>query len=196
MKERTIDILMHPLKGRLMLEIWRRGEVTTRELGKVCADIPQATLYRHVRGLLDAGVIVVVREQKVRSVKEKVYAVSESFRQENAYTQEQTMTGDQFLALIAHGMANLMEQFSVYRGRENIDLSGDYVSFRVAGFYASDAEMEQIFMQLGQIINQVTSNDYAPGRKLRNLATISTPPRMGKCGSPQEDGHGPQGPAK
>ena len=67
------EILMHPVRIKISQALMRHNEsgLTPLEMVKIIQDVPQATLYRHIQILLDAGVIKVIKEKKVRSVTEK-----------------------------------------------------------------------------------------------------------------------------
>jgi Helix-turn-helix domain len=53
-------------------------ELTARQLHAELSDIPQASLYRHVGRLVDAGVLRVTREERVRGGTQRTYTVVES----------------------------------------------------------------------------------------------------------------------
>jgi DNA-binding transcriptional ArsR family regulator len=48
-------------------------QLTTRELLKAIPEVPQATVYRHVRALLKGGVLEVVEQRKIRGVEERIF---------------------------------------------------------------------------------------------------------------------------
>jgi len=74
-----VDILMHPVRLKISQALIRNKEngLTPREMLNIIEDVPQATLYRHIQVLLDAGIIRVLKEKKVRSVSEKYYTLNE-----------------------------------------------------------------------------------------------------------------------
>lgn len=51
-------------------------QLTTRQLQGLLADVPPASLYRHVRALAEAGVIVCAEQTAVRGTQERVYEVA------------------------------------------------------------------------------------------------------------------------
>lgn len=72
------DILMHPVRIKICQAIMRNKEngLTPLEMVKMIEDVPQATLYRHIQVLLDADIIRILKEKKVRSVSEKYYTLN------------------------------------------------------------------------------------------------------------------------
>jgi DNA-binding transcriptional ArsR family regulator len=70
----TADLITHPLRARILVGLMGR-ELTTGQLARLLPEVPRASLYRHVRRLLDGGLLRIVREVPVRGTLEKVYAV-------------------------------------------------------------------------------------------------------------------------
>jgi DNA-binding transcriptional ArsR family regulator len=75
-KGRKSDALLHPVRLAIVqqLEIGSR-KLTIGELATELPDIPQATLYRHVNALVEAGICTIVERRKVHSVEERVYGI-------------------------------------------------------------------------------------------------------------------------
>ncbi|WP_340373431.1 helix-turn-helix domain-containing protein [Peribacillus sp. FSL E2-0218] len=73
------EVLMHPVRMKISQVLMRNKEhgMTPLEMVKIIEDVPQATLYRHIQAMLDAGIIRVINEKKVKSVSEKYYALNE-----------------------------------------------------------------------------------------------------------------------
>lgn len=72
-----VETVLHPVRLRIVHALLDR-ELTARQLGDELGDIPQASLYRHVGRLLDAGVLRVTREERVRGGTQRTYTVDES----------------------------------------------------------------------------------------------------------------------
>ncbi|MCT1477667.1 helix-turn-helix domain-containing protein [Microbacterium sp. p3-SID336] len=70
------DVVLHPVRLRIILQFGGR-ELTTAELRRALPDVTQATLYRHVSALVDAGILVVVQERKVRGAIERTLALGD-----------------------------------------------------------------------------------------------------------------------
>ncbi|MEC2075294.1 helix-turn-helix domain-containing protein [Metabacillus fastidiosus] len=74
-----VEVLMHPVRMKISQALMRNKEngLTPLEMVKVIKDVPQATLYRHIQTLLDAGIIRILKEEKVKAVSEKYYTLNE-----------------------------------------------------------------------------------------------------------------------
>lgn len=73
------DILMHPVRMKMVQILFRHKEegLSPLEMVNMLDDVPQATLYRHLQKLLDANIIRILKEKKVRAVSEKHYVINE-----------------------------------------------------------------------------------------------------------------------
>lgn len=72
-----VETVLHPVRLRIVHALMDR-ELTARQLSTELSDIPQASLYRHVGRLVDAGVLRVTREERVRGGTQRTYTVVES----------------------------------------------------------------------------------------------------------------------
>jgi DNA-binding transcriptional ArsR family regulator len=72
-----VETVLHPVRLRIVHALMDR-ELTARQLSAELRDIPQASLYRHVGRLVDAGVLRVTREERVRGGTQRTYTVVES----------------------------------------------------------------------------------------------------------------------
>ena len=57
MKEDIMEVLMNPTHQRILQVLLAKGTGTTAVIREELSDIPPASLYRHVKRLLDAGLI-------------------------------------------------------------------------------------------------------------------------------------------
>jgi DNA-binding transcriptional ArsR family regulator len=67
------DLLLHPIRGRIMMTLAART-LTTRQMAALLPDVPIPSLYRQVRILLDAGLLVLAGEEGEGRAAERVYA--------------------------------------------------------------------------------------------------------------------------
>ena len=62
MTDRIMECITNPVKCKLLLEIYSQGQATARHLADAFGDIPQATLYRNLKKMLNDGILKVVEE--------------------------------------------------------------------------------------------------------------------------------------
>ncbi len=70
------DVVLHPVRLRIIQQFGGRS-LTTAQLRETLPDVTQATLYRHVATLVDAGILAVVEERRVRGAVERTLALGE-----------------------------------------------------------------------------------------------------------------------
>ena len=71
----TADLLLHPVRLRIVEAFLGDRALTTSALAAELADVPAASLYRHVARLVNAGVLAVVAERRVRGALERTYVL-------------------------------------------------------------------------------------------------------------------------
>ena len=69
----TPETLTHPVRQRIVQSLLGDRSLTTAQLAAELPDIPKPTLYRHIAALVEAGVLVVSGERRVRGAVERTY---------------------------------------------------------------------------------------------------------------------------
>lgn len=70
------ECFKNPVKLEIYMRIKLMKRATAQQLLKLGLQIPPATLYRNLNRMLEDGILKVVEENKVRGVRERVYAVA------------------------------------------------------------------------------------------------------------------------
>jgi hypothetical protein len=170
----TADLLLHPLRLRIVQAFLGERALTTSALIAELADIPAASLYRQVARLVDAGVLMVVAERRVRGTSERTYMLRLSAATIGP-DQLATMSADDHRQAFMAFVAGLLGDFDRYLGRGNIDLVRDGVSYRIAGLWLDDAEFSELLRELARVLAPRLAKPPRSGRKRRILATILLP---------------------
>ena len=69
-------VLMNPVRQRIFQYLLVHEKGTVKEMKKELSDIPNASLYRHIKILTDHLVITVVEENRIRGTVESVYQIN------------------------------------------------------------------------------------------------------------------------
>lgn len=182
MAEIQPEVIFHPVRMRIITALNGRQR-TTAQIASALPDVAQATLYRHLKRLLEAGVIRVAEQRPVHGVLEKIYALSES-----ALVSPESiarMTPDDWRRAFAAYTASLMGRFNTYLQSQPEDLAADGVSFRSVPLYLSDAETAQFFSDLRALIAAAGMNGPAPDRRRRVFSTVLVPETDDTNGDPE-----------
>jgi DNA-binding transcriptional ArsR family regulator len=167
------DVILHPQRLRLILAL-AGGVLTTKQLAVLVPDIPQASLYRHLSTLLEAGVVEVGAERSVRGIVERSYSLVEG----SAVLSGEDLakaTRDDHLRYFSIFATGLIAQFSRYLERESIDLEADGVGYREMVLQLTDDEFAKLLTSLSSVVLPAAMNEAGSGRTPRLFATVFLP---------------------
>ena len=167
------DLLLHPARMRIVLAMVGR-EMTAQQLAAELPDLPQATLYRHINTLAQAGILEVTRERRVRNTLEKCYALRSSDL--SIDPQELAGAGPQkHISLFTHFLGLLLGYFARYACQGNIDLARDFAGYRLLPLNLSEEEMRRFAAAINEAILPFVHNELTSERQRRILATVFLP---------------------
>jgi len=168
------DLLLHPVRLRIVQAFLGDRALTTTMLREELPDVPAASLYRHVARLVDAGVLAVVAERRVRGALERTYVLRLSAARINL-DEVAAMTADEHRQTFLAFVAGLLGDFDRYISREGADPVHDGVSFNAAAMWLDDTEFLGLLRDLARVLQPRVANPPGPGRKRRMLTTVLLP---------------------
>lgn len=171
--KKKMDLILHPVRLKIVQSLLNGKTMTVQQLAERVEDVPQATLYRHLKKLLEASILSVVQENQIRGTVEKVYALNEPAIQ--SHEDLLNLTKEEHLEMFMHFTTHLMGMYESYLEKEKPDLVKDGVTYRVANVHLSDEEYMEMAQEIGKIIVKAMKNEPSPERKSRNIATIVIP---------------------
>ena len=143
----TADLLLHPVRLRIVQAFLGDRALTTSELSAALADVPAGSLYRHVARLVEAGVLAVVAERRVRGAVERTYVLRLSAASIGPDELASMSADDHRQAFMAF-VAGLLGDFDRYLARGDTDLLRDGVTYRLAGMWLDDSEYLELAREL------------------------------------------------
>jgi hypothetical protein len=170
----SAELLLHPVRMRIVQAFLGERQLTTSDLHAQLAGVPPATLYRQVGTLVEAGVLEVTAQRKVRGTVERTFRL----RTERASVPESelaSMSPDDHRAAFLAFVATLLADFDRYLDAGTPDLVRDLVGYRQAGFYATDVELLEVIAAIQGAVRPYLDADPKPGRSRRLLSTILLP---------------------
>jgi hypothetical protein len=170
----TADLLLHPVRLRIIQAFLGDRALTTSDLRNELPDVPPASLYRHIARLVDAGVLSVVSERRVRGALERTYVLRLAAATINLDELERMSREDHRQAFMAF-VAGLLGAFDRYLSHDNIDLLRDGVTYRMAGLWLDDAELAELGRDMTRVLQPRLANPPRPGRRRRILGTVLIP---------------------
>jgi DNA-binding transcriptional ArsR family regulator len=170
----SADLLLHPVRLRIIQAFLGDRALTTADLRSELPDVPPASLYRHIARLVDAGVLSVVSERRVRGALERTYILRLAAATINLDELERMTQEDHRQAFMAF-VAGLLGAFDRYLSHDNVDLLRDGVTYRMAGLWLDDAELTELARDMTRVLQPRLANPPRPGRRRRILGTVLIP---------------------
>ena len=167
MKKNYMEACMNSTRQRIIHVIMIKKEATSAEIGEELQDIPRASLYRHIKVLLDAKIITVVKEEFKRGSVEKTYAIAPQMPYDN--------TNEEYNSLIQSALMGLQGDFYRYFNGDNPDPQRDLLTVGTASLMMSDEEMMEFIKAYGNLLQKYMSNKPVEGRKVRKVTLVISP---------------------
>jgi DNA-binding transcriptional ArsR family regulator len=170
----TLDLLLHPIRLRIVHAMSGGRTRTTSELSAHLADVPKTTVYRHVGLLAEAGVLEVADEQRVHGAVERHYRLRRDRTVIDADAAA-TMSLDDHRHGFAAAMAALLAEFNAYLDRDGADPIADSVGYRQGTLWLSPDELTEMIGELLDLYVSRAANKPAPGRSPHLMSAIFFP---------------------
>ena len=167
MKKNYMEACMNSTRQRIIQVIMIKKEATSAEIGEELQDIPRASLYRHIKVLLDAKIITVVKEEFKRGSMEKTYAIAPQMPYDD--------TNEEYNSLIQSALMGLQGEFHRYFHGEDPDPQRDLLTLGSASLMMSDEEMMEFIKAYGELIQRYMPNKPGKGRKVRKVTIVISP---------------------
>jgi DNA-binding transcriptional ArsR family regulator len=170
----TADLLLHPVRMRILQALFDADPLTTTQLRDRLPDIAPATMYRHIAVLADAGVLEVVDEKRVRGTVERSYRV----RKEEAVVDpaaRAAMTREDHLRAFTTFAASLMTDFDRYHAHEDADPTSDGVVYRQAAVWLTKEEFAAMIEEIESAVVSRVGHARDDGR-IRHVVSLVVVP--------------------
>jgi DNA-binding transcriptional ArsR family regulator len=171
--DRWAELALHPVRIRILRAL-AGTRLTTHDLVAKLPDVPHATLYRHLSTLVNAGLIEVVEQRRVRGAVERVYALPAQGAMLNGAALD-AATPDDHARYFTAFVSSLLSEFSRYLARERVDFAADGAGYQQVVLHLSDAELAAFAAELNRVIGPLLGNEPGGDRVPRLLATILLP---------------------
>lgn len=173
----TADLLLHPVRMRILQALFDADPLTTAQLRERLPDIAPATMYRHIAVLAEGGVLEVVEEKRVRGTVERSYRV----RKEEAVVDpaaRAAMTRDDHRRAFTTFAASLMGDFDRYFLHEDAEPNADGLVYRQAAVWLTDEEFAEMVEEIEHAV--VSRMDHPrEGRTRRVVSLVVVPDKPG-----------------
>lgn len=169
-----VELLVHPVRLRIVHAMTGGRALTTAELRARMPDVSKATLYRHVGLLAEGGVLEVEAEQRVRGAVERRYRLHRERAVIDADTAA-SVSPEDHRQVFAIAMATLISEFNAYLDREHADPAADLVGYRQHAVWLTRQELVDLIGELRAVIAPRLAGPPTPDRTPYLLSPILFP---------------------
>ena len=159
------DVMLNPIRMRIVQTLVTHKHMTTNEICEEIKDVPRTTLYRHINILIEAAVLTIVEEKKVRGSYERTLALNS-----NELSKHNTLE-NAAQNVLAFFMSKYSSFYSYFNGA-NPDPAKDRLFYNNTILMASDKEFDDFLRELRELLVKY-SFEYAEGRKTRDISVVS-----------------------
>jgi Fe2+/Zn2+ uptake regulation proteins len=174
MPVKKAEIILHPVRMRIIQALAGGKRMTAQQLLDRLGDVPQATLYRQLKKMTDAGVLLVAEEIPVRGTLEKVYMLPEKGAEISDEELKQASAEDH-LALFMQFAASIIGGYGRYLQQPDADLFKDGVSYRQISLYLTDEENVRLIRSIWDLLKKAANNEPNEQRRRRLFSVIGFP---------------------
>jgi len=174
---KKIDLILHPVRFRI-LRLLGNDSLTTQQISDRLTNVPKSSIYRHLKLLLEGGVVDVAQTQLVHGIQEKTYQLVQP-----THLSAGDMAGlsaDEHVQYFTTYVMTLLQDFSYYlkdaeSAESGIDLLTDRVGYTEVILQATPAELDVFQKELNEAVLKLLKNEPGPGRRPFKLAVIGHP---------------------
>lgn len=170
----TLDLILHPVRLRILHAMSHGTTSTTSDLCARLPDISKATVYRHVAVLVDGGLLEVVDEQRVHGAVERHYRLNRERASIDGDTAA-TMSLEDHRRAFAVAVAVLVAEFNTYLDRENADPTADSVGYMQLPLWLTQDELTETISEVINIIQSRMDNKPSDDRSQYLVSPIVFP---------------------
>jgi DNA-binding transcriptional ArsR family regulator len=171
----STELLLHPVRLRIIQALLDGHPLTTSQLKARLPEVSPATTYRQVAILVQAGVLDIVSERRIRGAVERSYQLVQSATEIDPEAIA-AMNPDDHRHLFSAFIAGLLADFDRYLdGNPNPDPRADQVTYRQTALWATNEEAKELVAEIQRVVEARQNAEPKKGRTRRLISLISLP---------------------
>ena len=159
------EVVMNPVRQRIFQYFLLHGTGTAKDLKKALPDVPNASLYRHIRILADHAILVVVGENRIRGTVESVYQLNK----------ETLAAEDESGNAVQMSLLSICASFARYFAGGNADPRRDMLLLTNCTLVLTDEEFSGFLSEVNEVALKYMKKEAAAGSRPRQITLISAP---------------------
>ena len=159
------EVVMNPVRQRIFQYFLLHESGTVKELKKVLPDIPNASLYRHIKILTDHSILLVMGENRIRGTVESVYQLNK----------DALATEDESGNAVQMSLLGICASFARYFAGGNVDPKKDMLLLTNCTLLLTDEEFMGFLSEINEVALRYMKVEPTEGCKTRQITLISAP---------------------
>lgn len=172
------DVLLHPVRMRIIQKLLLGKPLTILQLVDILGDVPQATLYRHMKLMLEAEVIEVVETNKVQGREERLFSIAK----ENLKIPDEeieAVSQEDHVRYFSFYQANLMQQMTSYLMQTPTErYKEDGLGYWQTPLHLTDEQFQKFVEKINTILIEYSQLEPGADSTTRTFASILIPQKM------------------
>jgi DNA-binding transcriptional ArsR family regulator len=169
----TADLLLHPVRLRIVKAFLGDRALTTSQLAAELGDVPPGSLYRHIALLTRAGVLQVAAERRIRGAVERTYTLRAAAAQIQPGEARAMTPGEHNQAFMAY-IAGLLADMDRYLATGPPDPARE-AGYRVGAMWLTDAEFAELMHDIRAVFQPRLAHPPGERRRRRVFYTVYLP---------------------
>lgn len=161
------EVVLNPIRMRIIQAAATNGNISASDICEKMPDVPRTTIYRHIKILIEHGVLTVVAENKIRGSLERILALNTAEITKHNSLENATQNAFGFLI-------QQYAKFERYFNSENPNPAADRIFLTATALMLTDEEFDSFLKDL-QVLFQKYSFECNEKRKMRDISIISAP---------------------
>lgn len=165
MKSEIAEVFMNPVRQRIIQYLLVHEKGTVKEMKKDLPDVPNASLYRHVKVLNDYEFILVIEEHKIRGTVENVYQLNRAALE----------VDDEDGTAVQVSLLSLCASFAKYFASGHADPRKDLLMLTSCTLTLNDDDFIQFLKELNEVASKYMSKPVTQTSVSRQITLVSSP---------------------
>lgn len=159
------EAVMNPVRQRIFQYFLLHETGTVKELKKALPDVPNASLYRHIKILADHSILMVVSENRIRGTVESVYQINK----------DALATEDESGNAVQMSLLGICASFAKYFASGSADPKKDLLLLTNCTLLLTDEEFLKFLSEINEVALKYMKVEATESSKTREITLISSP---------------------
>ena len=167
------DLILHPVRMQILQALVTRP-MNTQELAVALDGVPKSSIYRHMKELLDGGMVEVAETRPVKGTLEKYYRLGQA-----PHLGQADLAGfsrEDHMRYFAMFLASQLQGFSSYlKANPVMDLQADRVGYSQAIFTVNKEQLDDLLGGIQKLVVACAGKAPLEGSHQHKIAFITYP---------------------